>query len=165
MGLVKVVLGLLVFGVLLAVTGIAAGLWGNRPPLTEPPGPWRRLHVYLTTHVAATSPTSEFPELEPQRYDAPPHEVLAMAADACRTFGWEPVAVDAGSGRVTAVVTSALWQFKDDVTITVEADSNRGSVLNVRSKSRVGRGDLAANANHLRQLFEGMNRRLAPPSS
>lgn len=159
MALVKVVLALLVLCVLIAVAALAAGVWGNRPQLSEPPGMWRRLEVYLTTHVAATAQDSEFPELEPKQYDVPRNELLEMVAEACRTFGWEPVAVDADKGRVTAVVTTALWKFKDDVTVTVEDGPDDGSVLNARSQSRVGRGDLGANANHLRELFEGLDRR------
>ena len=162
MGVVKVVLSVLFVVLVVAAAFIAGGLAGNRPPLSDPPGMWRRLQVYLTTHVAETAQDSEFPELRPRRFKGTPAEVLDAVAHTTRTFGWEPVTVDPQAGKLSAVVTSGLWKFKDDLVVTVEPDGDGHSIVNARSQSRIGRADLAANAYHVRELLGGVARRVPP---
>jgi uncharacterized protein (DUF1499 family) len=86
-----------------------------------------------------------------------PAEALALAEQAARAQpGWEVTAVDAGAGTVEAVVRTRLFRFEDDVVVRVRAEGE-GSRVDVRSRSRVGRGDLGANARRI----EGFLRALA----
>ncbi len=55
-------------------------------------------------------------------------------------------------GEIQAVATTRLCRFKDDVTVTVQPEG-AGVVVNVRSHSRIGKGDLGANARRIR-LFQ-----------
>jgi hypothetical protein len=48
-------------------------------------------------------------------------------------------------------VVSVLFRFRDDVSIRTET-TERGTLLHARSASRVGKGDLCANARHLLAL-------------
>ena len=53
----------------------------------------------------------------------------------------------------------SLFRFVDDVQISIEEKD--GSVLvNVRSASRVGKGDFGQNARHIRSLFEELDRQM-----
>ena len=58
------------------------------------------------------------------------------------------------AARVTieAVATTYWFGFKDDIVIRVETTSE-GSVVDLRSASRVGRGDLGANAVRIRTFI------------
>lgn len=56
------------------------------------------------------------------------------------------------SFRVRAVVVSKLFRFRDDVIVWTETATG-GTLLHARSTSRIGKGDLAANARHLQALF------------
>ena len=51
-------------------------------------------------------------------------------------------------------MTTKLWKFKDDVTIQIQPAQPSGSLLVVRSASRVGKGDLGANTRHIMNLVE-----------
>ena len=55
------------------------------------------------------------------------------------------VDVDPDAGRVEATSTTRVFRFVDDVVVRVRAEGS-GSRVDMRSKSRVGKGDLGANA-------------------
>jgi hypothetical protein len=137
---------------------IAGGLIANRPPMMDPPGLWTRLVTYLGTHVAETRPDHPFPELRPRFYALPPDRLYATAREAIAGLGWGIASEDQEGLCLTAVVESALWRFKDDVVVCVEPMGG-GSTLRMRSSSRIGRGDLAANTRHLLDLYAAIEQR------
>jgi uncharacterized protein (DUF1499 family) len=55
-------------------------------------------------------------------------------------------------GRIEATETSALFHFKDDVVVRIRPFQDGGSRIDVRSKSRDGKGDLGVNAKRIRTL-------------
>ncbi len=136
---------------------IVGGLLLNRPPLLAPPGPLERLKTYFTSNVAETRLDHEFPELRPPLVLADAVQTKEVVLAAIRSLGWGEVRVL--DGEVRAVVISPLLGFRDDVVVRLEA-AGRGTLLHARSASRVGKGDLAANARYLQMLF-GEVRRLA----
>lgn len=133
---------------------LVGALTMNRVPLLDPPGISERLRTYLTTHVAELSDQPRFPELQ-VRDDA--RDAATLYADAQRAvekLGWEVIKHDeAPQQRIDAVVTTLLWKYRDDVAIWVVAQPHGGSRLYARAQSRVGQGDLGANARHLRELL------------
>ena len=152
-GLLQVIFFLLLVGISL----VAAGIIANRLPLTDPPGLRARLSTYLNTHVAETREDSPFPELRPHRYEAPAELLLDVARRAAQRLGWEITMLDAEKKEIHAVVTTKVWHFKDDVTIQIQPAQPSGSLLWVRSVSRVGKGDLGANTRHVLDLVQAVN--------
>jgi uncharacterized protein (DUF1499 family) len=65
---------------------------------------------------------------------------------------WEVVSADFNSRRIEATDTTLWFRFKDDIVITFGTRSN-DVVVNARSTSRVGVGDVGANATRLRRFF------------
>lgn len=90
-----------------------------------------------------------YPDLKPMRLPDDPPEVVARAERAARELGWEIVEVDAEGGRLEAYDTTAIFGFVDDVVVRVRP-AEGGSLVDVRSRSRDGRGDLGANAARIR---------------
>jgi uncharacterized protein (DUF1499 family) len=78
-----------------------------------------------------------------------------------RDLGWEVVSSDRDAGRIEAIDTTFWFGFKDDVVVRLSA-AGPGSAtrVDVRSKSRVGIGDLGTNARRVRELL----RRVSTPS-
>jgi uncharacterized protein (DUF1499 family) len=97
-----------------------------------------------------------YPQLQPLVLAVPPREAFARAAAAAEAMGWEVVAKDPGAGRIEAVATSRWFGFRDDVVIRV-APAGAGSRVDLRSKSRVGRSDLGANAARIRAFLSRLN--------
>jgi uncharacterized protein (DUF1499 family) len=135
------------------------GLALNRPPLGDPPGVWGRLATYFGSHVAETREQSPFPELRPRRYSLGPEPLYDAILAAIRELGWQLSGEDRRTFTIKAVVTTPLWRFKDDVEIGIKP-APQGSGVYIRSSSRIGKGDLAANTRHALDLYQALDRRL-----
>jgi uncharacterized protein (DUF1499 family) len=94
-----------------------------------------------------------YPDIQPLRLPVPPAQAYPEALAAAQAMGWEIVAKDPAAGRFEAVDTTLWFGFKDDVTVRVAADG-KGSRIDVRSKSRVGRGDIGTNAKRIRAYLQ-----------
>lgn len=94
-----------------------------------------------------------YPDIRPLTLRAAPRDAFARALDAARAMGWEIVSADPDAGRIEAVATTFWFGFKDDVTVRV-APQDGGSRVDVRSKSRVGRGDAGTNARRIREYLK-----------
>ena len=70
---------------------------------------------------------------------------LAVAADQ----GWEVYHQDRNAGVIEAVDTTAIMAFKDDIVIRLRTNAD-GTLVDIRSVSRVGVSDLGANAARIR---------------
>jgi hypothetical protein len=145
---------LVLFGFALALP--VGGLLLNRPPLFDPPGPGERLRIYLRTNVAEFSDDPRLPELRARSWSRGPDALFVDVTRAVEELGWHIEARNDATRELHAVVATALWRFKDDVRIRVDARPDGTSRLYARAQSRVGRGDLGANARHLRELVTAL---------
>ena len=80
----------------------------------------------------------------------PAESLRAAIADALNELGWE---WSPGPRGFTAVWTSRVFRFRDDVEIDLEPQGAAGTRVAVRSRSRVGHYDWGQNARHVRDLF------------
>ncbi len=109
-----------------------------------------------------TGRTPEYPDLQPRRYTASVDATVRAAREAIASLPrWQ--LVGAGSGvagaELRAVRSTRLWRFQDDVTVRVRREAGR-SVVSVRSKSRVGKGDFGQNARNIREFLAALDVRL-----
>ena len=93
-----------------------------------------------------------YSDIAPLRLAVPPAEAFARAERAARAMGWEVVAVEPSALRIEATATTLLFGFKDDVVIRIRPQA-RGSVVDVRSLSRIGGSDVGANAKRIRSFL------------
>lgn len=94
-----------------------------------------------------------YPDIQPLMMAMPVDSAFTLAVKAAREMGWEMVDQDRRTGRIEATATTPWMGFKDDVVIRVSSASGISRV-DVRSKSRVGRGDVGANAKRIRQYLQ-----------
>lgn len=93
-------------------------------------------------------------------YIQSPDEVFAAVTAVAQEMGWEIVDADNAEGRVEATVTTKWFGFKDDVVVRMVSGTANSTVLDVRSKSRVGRSDIGVNANRIRDFITRLNSKL-----
>ncbi|MEK7293363.1 MAG: DUF1499 domain-containing protein, partial [Nitrospirota bacterium] len=72
---------------------------------------------------------------------------------------WTLVSSRPEQGEIRVEVTTRLFRFVDDIVVRC-AEQNGVTVVNVRSASRVGRGDLGQNARNIRAFFEALDSQL-----
>jgi uncharacterized protein (DUF1499 family) len=96
-----------------------------------------------------------YADLAPIRLDAPPADAFDRSRRAAEALGWEVTLADPQRGMLEARSVSRLFRFVDDVAVRVRP-AEGGSVVDVRSKSRDGRGDLGVNAARIRAFAEAL---------
>jgi hypothetical protein len=106
----------------------------------------------MTPERLAEETTRAYPDLKTVQIDEPPAAVFARALAAVETLGWELVDQDSAAGRIEATDTTFWFRFKDDIVIRIQP-SGQGSIVDARSLSRVGVGDVGTNARRLRAFF------------
>lgn len=95
---------------------------------------------------------SLYPEITPLILTATREAVFAAALDVVGAMdGFEVIASDADAGTIEATHTSSVFRFVDDFVVRVREDA-AGSRVDLRSKSRLGRSDLGANAARIRDF-------------
>jgi uncharacterized protein (DUF1499 family) len=99
-----------------------------------------------------------YPDLAPIRVSSDPARALALAEETARGLGWEIVSSDPAVGTLLARETTRIFRFVDDVLVRVRPAEGGGAIVDVRSKSRDGRGDLGANAARIRAFAEKLPR-------
>ncbi len=94
-------------------------------------------------------------DLAPARLAVPPPQAFALVESvAAATPDWRITRRDPAAGELEAVATTAVFGFQDDIVIRVRPDPAGGSRVDMRSKSRDGKGDRGANAARIR-AFQG----------
>jgi len=100
---------------------------------------------------------SHYNELRPLRVAQDVPSAYRLALSTAQELGWEIVHQDAQRATIDARDTTTLFKFVDDITLRVLPDG-AGAVIDLRSKSRDGRGDLGANAKRIVSFTEAFQR-------
>lgn len=98
-----------------------------------------------------------YPDIAPIRSELNPEAAHARALAVIETLGWSLSEADPLAGRIEATETSTLYGFVDDVVIRIAPDGS-GSRIDVRSVSRVGLGDVGANALRIRRFASAFSK-------
>lgn len=117
-------------------------------------------------NVVETGRTPEYPELDPRTYALASARVYSATVETLASLPrWR--LVGSGSGKeataIHAIRTTRIFRFEDDVTITIRP-IGKGTLVNVRSASRVGRVDFGQNARNIEELFAALDSRIAESS-
>jgi len=116
--------------------------------------PWPLLNV------VETGKTPEYPDVTPRFYQATTERAFDAALHAVnRLPRWALVAYQPEKGEIRAEARTRLFRFADDVLIRVEAQ-NGEVVVQVRSASRIGKGDFGQNARNIRAFFDELDRQM-----
>src|SRR5262249_42139153 len=130
----------LVLGVLLVARLVAALIWP-------------------TINDIKTGETPQYADLQPQHFNQPYAQVFDVALATAQALDWEVTAQNRDQGEIRAVATTTVFRFKDDVTVTISHEGE-GALVNVRSHSRIGKGDLGTNARRIRRFQAELAKRL-----
>lgn len=102
--------------------------------------------------------TKSYPDIRPVILEDSPEVVLGQAKVVAKNMGWKLVSEDADAGRIEATETTFWYGFKDDIVIRVKPSEGGGTVLDIRSISRVGGSDLGANAARIREFVAAIQK-------
>jgi uncharacterized protein (DUF1499 family) len=140
--------------VLLAVAIVFFTLYRNGANLTEPPGVVKRLAVFLSINKASTADNHPLAELRTPTFNIDAKTLYAQVLDAAADLGWAVLAHDSDALDANLVVRSPALLFADDIYVQVKSMGDQQSSLQIRSASRKGSADFAANSGHIQKLVK-----------
>jgi uncharacterized protein (DUF1499 family) len=79
-------------------------------------------------------------------------------------MGWDMIDLAPNEGRIEATATTRIYGYKDDIVIRIQPTMSGTTEVDVRSVSRVGQGDLGANAARIRAFITALQQQLADNS-
>jgi uncharacterized protein (DUF1499 family) len=94
-----------------------------------------------------------YPDLQTIVSTLPIDEAYNLALQVATDMGWEIYHQDSSDAVIEAVDTTRIMAFKDDVVIRLRSNA-QGTLVDLRSVSRVGEGDIGANAKRIRAFRE-----------
>ena len=94
-----------------------------------------------------------YPDLQTLHSPLSIDEAFNRSVQVATDLGWDIYRQDRNTGVIEAVDTTRIMAFKDDVVIRLRTNA-RGTLLDLRSVSRVGEGDIGANAVRIRAFAE-----------
>ena len=107
----------------------------------------------------ASQQREAYPELETQKYPQTTEQVFDAALSVVKSMGLDVVSSDKTLGLIEAYDTTTFFGFVDDVVIRIQSDGQM-TMLDARSKSRVGISDIGKNAERLNALIAGVAKNL-----
>jgi uncharacterized protein (DUF1499 family) len=165
-----VYIGTLVSALIIAVMGTQFAAATSVPPIhnistdvADPPAFDRIVTLrgeganpleYKADELAAAQQQA-YPWVKTYNSALPPAAALERAAAVLDDMGLEVVHLDEQAGIVEATATTFWFGFKDDVVVRVRpAPDGSGTLVDMRSVSRVGVSDLGANARRIGEFLD-----------
>ncbi|MEZ7819029.1 MAG: hypothetical protein ACI8RT_000184 [Candidatus Azotimanducaceae bacterium] len=105
--------------------------------------------------VLAEQQQAAYPEVKTLVSSQPTNVSFNQAMLVLQDLGLEIVNEDTAAGVIEATATTFWFGFKDDVVVRIRSTAT-GSIVDVRSVSRVGQSDLGANAKRIREILNGI---------
>lgn len=124
------------------------------PPLTVEGGP----PVPYPAEFAAIQ-REAYPAVQPLMVSLPADEVRDVVGGVMAGAGWTMQAVEDGGNLIRATAVTRVFRFVDDIVVRITPEDG-GARIDLRSRSRVGRGDLGTNAARIEAFLEDVRRRV-----
>jgi uncharacterized protein (DUF1499 family) len=96
-----------------------------------------------------------YPDLAPVTLPMPADQAFDRALAEAQSADWQIVTADKSSGRIEATDTTRWFGFQDDIVVRLTPWGS-GTRVDVRSVSRVGRGDVGTNARRIRRYVQAL---------
>jgi len=104
------------------------------------------------------SQAEAYADIRPLILSDTPEVVFGQAKAAIRQMGWALKSEDVKTGLIEATETTFWYGFEDDIVVRLRPSEGGGTVLDVRSISRIGGSDIGANAERIRKFLKLMGK-------
>jgi len=105
--------------------------------------------------VVAIKQREEYPDIQPLLLEMTPDRAFQRAVEVAHHLDWEVVGDDPAHLRLEATDRTFLFGLRDDIVVRITPAGAR-AVIDVRSVSREGDGDMGRNAKRIREFLAKM---------
>ena len=106
--------------------------------------------------LVSVQQTKAYPDVRTLILSGEPETVFGEAKAAVKQLGWALKSENTQTGIIEATDTTFWYGFEDDVVIRIRPSEGGGSVVDIRSISRIGGSDIGANAARIRKFLKIM---------
>lgn len=92
-----------------------------------------------------------YPDIKPVMLAVTPAKAFELCLATAREMGWDIINAKSDEGIIEGTDTTFWFGFKDDIVIRI-TPSEKGSRIDLRSVSRVGKSDVGTNAKRIRNF-------------
>lgn len=103
--------------------------------------------------TAANRQKQLFPDIKSIQSSLTKKQAFNLAFKIVKNNDWDIVSESVEKGTIEAVSSTPIFSFEDDVVIRIKA-ADSGSIIDIRSHSRIGRGDRGKNAQRVREFIK-----------
>jgi len=103
--------------------------------------------------AVAAQQRKAYPDIKTAVLDLPPDRAFAACLQTAHSLGWRVVSQRPDEGMIEATDTTFWFGFTDDIVVRVSPAGTGRSLVDVRSLSRVGIGDMGTNAARIRSFL------------
>ncbi len=158
-GFAAVLLGL-VLSLPVAGLGVAFELAARTTPpindistdIEDPPVFWFTVTPTDYPATNADLQRAAYPDVQPVELPLSFDEAFAAALALIEDHGWEALSADPAEGQIEAIARSRLFGFEDEVVVRV-TETDGGTRIDMRSRSRLGQIDRGANARRIKAFL------------
>jgi uncharacterized protein (DUF1499 family) len=96
-----------------------------------------------------------YPDIAPLVLDLPPALAFERCLTTAKYLGWTIISRNTEKGTIEATDTTFWFGFTDDIVIRI-SPLDKGSRIDLRSLSRVGKSDVGTNAKRVREFLKAL---------
>jgi uncharacterized protein (DUF1499 family) len=101
---------------------------------------------------------SAYPDIKTVTLAVTPDKAFELCLSTAREMGWDIVNADPDKRIIEGTDTTFWFGFKDDIIIRI-TPSEKGSRIDLRSVSRVGKSDVGTNAKRIRNFINRLEKK------
>jgi len=102
-----------------------------------------------------------YPDIKPVMLAVTPAKAFELCLATAREMGWDIVNADPDKRIIEGTDTTFWFGFKDDIIVRI-TPSEKGSRIDLRSVSRVGKSDVGTNAERIRNFINKLENKSKP---
>lgn len=115
----------------------------------------------VDTHPFEPCPDSPNCTRQSVHYGKSPAQLFDEIVLVMNTISPHKMDIDSQSLQIEAVFRIAVFGFKDDVKICVKPNQSGGSILHIKSSSRIGESDLGVNRRRIKRIISKLNKQIS----
>lgn len=123
----------------------------------NPPSFWDMPNAFEYPSANAKIQEEFYPYIKPLVLDSTVEEVFNKVLKIIEKNKWELIAEDIEEGQIEAIALSFAFQFKDEIAISLKEKDGK-VIVNIRSRSRLGKIDRGANAKRIKKILEELEK-------
>lgn len=125
----------------------------------DPPVFWFTVTPTDYPSANAEPQRAAYPDVRPLDLDLSFDDAFGLALALVEERGWKLLSADPDESQIEAIATSRLFGFEDEVAIRV-SETDNGTRIDIRSRSRLGQVDRGANARRITKFLSDLEARL-----